>query len=93
MITNTDFLTKKYFTKRLLTKKQKWIYYPPPPPEFFDSGQLLRYCEKINPQRIRTDKDVRGYVQKRVFCEAKTLEAQECTGRIFLSGVLRGVSP
>ena len=53
MITNTDFLTKKYFTKRVLTKRQKWIYYPPPP-EFFEiCGQLLRYCEKINPQRIK----------------------------------------
>ena len=26
----------------------------PPPPEFFEiCGQLLRYCEKINPQRIK----------------------------------------
>ena len=38
----------------MLTKRLKWIHYPPPPPEFFEiCGQLLRYCEKINPQRIK----------------------------------------
>ena len=80
------FPHKKIFYKKTVDKKAEMDILPPPPPEFFDSGQLLRYCEKINPQRIRTAKDVRGYVQKRVFCEAKTLEAQECTGRTFLGG-------
>ena len=32
---------------------------PPPPPEFFElCGQLLRYCEKINPRRVGSDKSV-----------------------------------
>ena len=37
---------------------------------------LLRYCAQINPQRIRTDRDVRGSKQKQV-CSCK-LVAQEC---------------
>ena len=32
----------------------KWYIVPPPPPNFLQiCGQLLRYCEKINPQRIK----------------------------------------
>ena len=47
-----------------------------------------RCCTQINPQRIRTDRDVRGSKQKQV-CSCK-LVAQECTGRTFL-GVPAGV--
>ena len=38
------------------------------------------YVATENPQRIRTDKDVRGSMQQRCFCDAKT-RVQKCTRR------------
>ena len=40
---------------------------------------LLRCYAKINPQRIRTDRDVRGSIHQRRFCFAKTRRQQMCT--------------
>ena len=38
---------KKSLAKRVLTKKQKWIYYPPPPPEFFANKRVSASpCQK-----------------------------------------------